>query len=60
MIDVLVAGGGPAGLTTALHGPDSLTSWELADLFGLETWLRVFLGGESAGRPSPQTAESVA
>ena len=57
----------PAGLrervreiTSALRGPDSLNSWELADLFGLETWLRVFLGGEAVGRPSPQTAGSVA
>lgn len=32
-----------ARLATNLTGPDCVNSWDLADLFGLEMWLRVFL-----------------
>jgi len=33
-------------LSKHVLGPDCLHSWDLADVFGLEVWLRVFLGAE--------------
>lgn len=36
-------------LAAGLEGPDCRNSWDLADLFGLEAWLRVFFN------PAPQT-----
>jgi hypothetical protein len=33
--------------TGSLAGPDCTDSWDLADLFGLEVWLKVFFGQRS-------------
>ena len=50
------------GLARELEGPACLATWDLADLFALEVWLRVFFGGQpaSAPRQSPATQESPA
>jgi hypothetical protein len=37
-----------ARLTEGISGPDCVASWSLADLFGLEVWLRVFFGERTA------------
>ncbi len=37
-------------LAADLSGPDCVESWDLADLFGLETWTRVFLDVGDGGR----------
>ena len=36
-------------LSTDLSGPDCLNSWDLADVFGLEVWLQVFLKARAGG-----------
>ena len=40
---------GPAleGLSMALEGPDCVSGWDLADVFGLEVWLQVFFHSHS-------------
>jgi asparagine synthase (glutamine-hydrolysing) len=37
-----------ARLAAELAGPDCANSWDLADVFGLEVWLQVFLAGRAA------------
>ncbi len=44
------------GLTAELEGPDALATWDLTDLFALETWLRVFFGGERTCSAPPGAA----
>ncbi|MDP3774181.1 MAG: asparagine synthase-related protein [Gemmatimonadales bacterium] len=48
------------GLAAELEGPDCLGTWDLTDLFALEVWLEVFLGGERAipARPPTPLSES--
>ena len=41
-------------LAAALQSPDAVASWALADLFGLETWVAVFLDAGRAGS-GPET-----
>jgi asparagine synthase (glutamine-hydrolysing) len=41
-----------AGLSTGLARADTVDSWNLADLFGLEVWLQVFFG-DLANRAVP-------
>ena len=43
-----------SGLAADLAGPDCLNSWDLADLFGLEVWLQVFLSSPGARTVSAQ------
>ena len=40
---------GPAleGLSMSLEGPDCVSGWDLADVFGLEVWLQVFFHSHS-------------
>jgi asparagine synthase (glutamine-hydrolysing) len=43
-------------LAAELAGPEALATWDLTDLFALETWLRVFFGGRPAvpaSHPTP-------
>jgi hypothetical protein len=46
-----------ARLAQSLNGPDCVASWDLADTYGLEMWLRVFLGAGSGGFPQPRLHE---
>jgi asparagine synthase (glutamine-hydrolysing) len=44
------------GLAAELTGPEALATWDLTDLFALETWLRVFFDGgpaDPASHPTP-------
>jgi asparagine synthase (glutamine-hydrolysing) len=43
------------GLAAELEGPDCLGTWDFTDLFALEVWLEVFLGGERALPAGPPT-----
>jgi asparagine synthase (glutamine-hydrolysing) len=43
------------GLAAEVEGPACVGAWDLADLFALEVWLQVFLGGERAPPPRPST-----
>jgi asparagine synthase (glutamine-hydrolysing) len=56
-LDAARLSGEVAKLSAALSRPDCEASWNLADLFGFETWLQVFL--RDHGRPVLQ-ARSVA
>ena len=49
------------GLAAELEGPNSLATWDLTDLFALEVWLEVFLGGQRAlaARPPTPLPESI-
>jgi asparagine synthase (glutamine-hydrolysing) len=42
-----------ARLASGLNGPDCVSSWTLADLFGLEVWLEVFFGRAAQTALSP-------
>jgi asparagine synthase (glutamine-hydrolysing) len=42
-----------AGLAAGLSGPESLDSWDLTDIVGLETWLRLFWPERQHARPEP-------
>jgi asparagine synthase (glutamine-hydrolysing) len=46
-----------ARLTQALTGPDCVASWDLADTYGLEMWLQVFLGAGCGASPQPHFQE---
>jgi hypothetical protein len=43
-------------LSVDLTGPDCLNSWDLADIFGLEVWLQVFLTARAGGAVGPHIA----
>jgi asparagine synthase (glutamine-hydrolysing) len=43
-------------LSVDLSGPDCLNSWDLADIFGLEVWLQVFLTARVGGAVGPHIA----
>lgn len=48
-----------ARLAASLEAPDCVASWTLADLFGLEVWLRVFFGQRTpSGASSPAGSET--
>jgi asparagine synthetase B (glutamine-hydrolysing) len=50
------------GLAEELEGPECLATWDLTDLFALEVWLGVFLGGgrTPAARSPNSLPESIA
>jgi asparagine synthase (glutamine-hydrolysing) len=41
-------------------GDDCLDSWDLADAFGFELWLRVFFAHDSSGQAGPRSHDRVA
>jgi asparagine synthase (glutamine-hydrolysing) len=46
-----------ARLSAGLDGADCVKSWDLADLFGLEVWLQVFLVNQSVWRTALESQE---
>jgi asparagine synthase (glutamine-hydrolysing) len=42
-----------ARVAQSLTGPDCVASWDLADTYGLEVWLQVFLGAGCGPPPQP-------